>query len=53
MGVGTIPWSAVERYAQVHELDRDETEDLHFLLQQMDAAYINFHDEQMKAKQRK
>jgi hypothetical protein len=52
MGVGPIPWSAVERYAKVNELDDEETEDLHYLIQRMDSEFLGFQEEQMKAKRR-
>ena len=40
MGLGPIPWKVVHDYAQAYGLDSDQTEEMHFHIKEMDAAYL-------------
>jgi hypothetical protein len=37
---GPIPWTAVQLWAQVHDLDKDTTAALHHHVREMDKAYL-------------
>jgi hypothetical protein len=37
---GPIPYNSVAEYAQLYELDEEETEDLHYHIRRMDAAFL-------------
>lgn len=39
MGVGPIPWSAVQEYALTYGYSTEQADDLHFFIQRMDVAY--------------
>jgi hypothetical protein len=40
-GASRIPWTAMDRYAQRHELEGDDFLRLEYLLRRMDTAYLN------------
>ena len=37
---GPIPWTAIRKYAEVWELDSEESSDLHYHIRSMDHAYL-------------
>lgn len=39
-GDGPIPFSAISDWARAIELDQDQTEDLHYYISTLDAAYM-------------
>lgn len=50
MGDGPIPWIHVATYAQIHDLDTEEFEDLWFYITQMDETWLEFQDRKRKQK---
>jgi hypothetical protein len=50
MSVGRIPWSAIEHYATLIELDYHQRYSLHRLIVSMDRAHLNRIAEKMKPK---
>ena len=38
--VGAIPWSSIKLYASHYELDKDETEDLLYIIRRMDSEHL-------------
>ena len=42
-GIGPIPWDAIQGYCDHHRLDADQTEAMHFHIQSMDAAFLEYH----------
>lgn len=49
-GVGPIPWTAKQRYAEKHGFSEEQTEDLYFFLTEMDRAYIQYMEKKSKSK---
>lgn len=49
MTVGEIPWTAVQRYAEVARMDEEETWMLHGVIRHMDMVFLKHHSEQHKA----
>lgn len=43
---GLIPWSIVHSWCQAHGYDQAESTFLDRMLQEMDAVYLAWHDEQ-------
>lgn len=41
-GASRIPWTAMDRYAQRHEIENDDFLRLEYLLRRMDTAYLNY-----------
>lgn len=41
-GEGPIPWTAVEQYAQLNEIEGEQRADLHYHVRQLDTAYLQF-----------
>lgn len=48
MGIGPIPWLAVEQYCQVMELDDDQRTAMHFHVTELDKAYIRHQQKKNK-----
>lgn len=48
---GVIPWTAIRQWAYEHELDLEQTEDLHYLIPQMDEVYLKFKAKKLSANQ--
>jgi hypothetical protein len=46
--IGRIPWSAIEAWADRHELPDDLREELHFVLRKMDKVFVDHCNEQNK-----
>ena len=44
MGVGPIPWSAIDRYAERHGFDDEQRTDLQYHIRALDATYIEHHN---------
>lgn len=44
MSIGRIPWSVIRMWAKEHDLDEDQTEELHFQISRMDFKYIEYHN---------
>lgn len=40
MNVGPIWWQTVQDYCREHGLSEEQTEDMHFFIQQMDLVYL-------------
>lgn len=45
---GPIPWLAVREWALLHELDEEQTEDLHYHIASMDEVYLKFKAKKLK-----
>ena len=41
MGIVLIPWRSIKDYAVAYEFDREQTEDLFYLIRAMDIAHTN------------
>lgn len=39
---GPIPWSSIERYAVAHEMDGELKLDLHYIVGELDRAWLKF-----------
>ncbi len=39
-GEGPIPWSKIEMYADVHRIRGSQRESLHYMVREMDLAYL-------------
>lgn len=37
---GPIPWTATQQWAETHDLDNEQLEDLHYFIPQMDDVYL-------------
>jgi len=48
MGVTMIPWSSIKNYAQAYDFDTELTEDLIYLVRQMDIAHTKRMEEKSK-----
>lgn len=42
MGIGPIPWTAVVEYAKIYQLSQEQTDALHFHVERMDGAYLDW-----------
>lgn len=42
MGVGPIPWTSVQEYSILLELDEEQTDDLHYHIAVMDNEYLKW-----------
>ena len=40
MGIGPIPWTAIQKFAEVEGMTRPEFEEFLLIIRQTDAAYI-------------
>ena len=40
--IGPIPWSSIAMYAQLHEFEGEQLEDLFYFVQCLDSEYIKF-----------
>jgi hypothetical protein len=47
-GIGPIWWKTIQEYCDYHKLDEDQTEAMHFLVQQMDVAYLKHLEKKTK-----
>ena len=45
---GPIPYPSVEEYAWLHELDEEESEDLHYHIRRMDCAFLELNAKKAK-----
>lgn len=45
-----IPWTAMQQWAEVNELDEIQTEELMFFLPRMDKAFLEWHAKKKKKK---
>lgn len=45
MGAGPIPWTAVQRYAEVDQLGTEETRMLHGVIRHMDDVWLKHYNE--------
>jgi hypothetical protein len=48
MGMGPIPWTAVDRYALRHKLSDGEFEILLYMVRKMDDAWLEYQAEEGK-----
>ena len=53
MGIGPIPFSAIDRYGSRLGLDEDEFDNFRVLIRALDGAYLDHNEERRKAKDRK
>lgn len=44
MGLGPIPWMAIEQYCHLIGLDQDQKEAMHHHIVEMDSAFLKFHN---------
>ena len=49
-GVGRIPWIAIAEYAQAHDFDAEQVEDLFYFTKEMDDAFLKYQAKESKAK---
>lgn len=47
---GPIPWTVIEQYAQLNELEGEQREMLHYHVRQLDNAYLKHRHEKAKQK---
>jgi len=47
---GPIPYFSVAEYAMLHDLDEEETEDLHYHIRRMDKAFLEHNAKKDKEK---
>ena len=40
MGLMAIPWDVIQRYADVHNMNAEETYDLHYIIRGMDNSVL-------------
>jgi hypothetical protein len=40
MGIGPIPWTAINEFCVKHQLNSDDQDDFEYLIEQMDDAYV-------------
>lgn len=50
MGVGPIPWTSIQEYADRAELDSDERDNLTYLIRAMDNAYLDWGKKEFEKK---
>jgi hypothetical protein len=51
MSMGAIPWAVVDAYADAHNLNEDDSQDLLSLIRRMDSAFLgHYNDESKKGK---
>jgi len=48
MGIGPIPWTAIQRYAEVHGFDEEETWLVHGVTRHLDDIFIRHHNEKQR-----
>ena len=51
MGVGPIPWTAIESYCGYLGLDLEEREDMHANVRALDDEYLSWHAKRAKGGQ--
>lgn len=49
-GAAPIPWTAIQRWGEVHELNEDQMTLLHTFLRSMDAEFMAYYEEKEKRK---
>lgn len=47
---GPVDWLAIDEYADRNEIDGEQREDLHYHIQKMDAAYLEFKGKKLQSK---
>lgn len=50
MGDGPIPWTAIKDWAMYYGLNELQTDDLFYMIREMDAAYLDYRAKQQKNK---
>lgn len=50
MGEGPIPWGAIEQWCVAVGMTEEEAEDVHYLVRQLDNAYLRHKAEKAKTK---
>ena len=50
MSEGPIPWTAIKDWATYNRLSSIQTEDLFYMVQEMDNAYLNYRAKKQKQK---
>lgn len=45
---GPIRWTATQKWAEVHEMDEEQREDLHYYIPRMDKTYLDFKAKKLK-----
>lgn len=48
MGVGHIPWTAIDRWAVRNEVDGEDFDDLVYMMREMDAEFFDLQDKKAK-----
>lgn len=51
-GEGPIPWLAIQRYCEVHEIEGEQREDLFYHVQRLDQSFLDWRAKKMKAKEK-
>ena len=46
--MGPIPWMAIQRYCEVHDIQGEQREDLFYFVQKMDKAYMDWQRDKAK-----
>ena len=49
MGLGMIPWTSVQQYADLSGFDEDQAADLHYYIRCMDNAFLKWQEEKRGA----
>lgn len=50
--VGPLNWLTIQRYCEVHEIEGEQCEDMHFFLSHMDSAFLSHLMGKVEAKQK-
>jgi len=53
MGEGPIPWTAVEEYGRAQGMDREELEELHYMMRALDSEYLAYRREREEQRSKK
>lgn len=49
-GVGPIPWLAIIKYCEIHEVEGDQRDDLIYHVQVLDGVYLDWENKKAKDK---
>lgn len=50
---GPIPWTAIQRYAEVEKLNADDAYALHQVVRHMDQAFLSYFEKKRSAQQKR
>ena len=50
MAEGPIPWHIIEQYCEKLQLSPEQNDDMHFLIREMDGAYLGYRERNRSGK---